>query len=208
MSDFLDGPFRSAHGFNRLNVLARDWNGINFRYLEMSGEGGPIYGDISSEKTNLAISLDQHGGYAEPRFKLDQPTPRMRYDAGFAVWVPRMHTIWGWSEKVSLVRELRLTFDVEDLAVILEDEFDAALAKDPLILLYDSRVTQCARVLAGACIDPRPGDRLFIEGMTTALFASLFSAWRKKSPLMSGSGLASWQLRRATDYIQAHFMRT
>ena len=98
MTDPSDIPFRSAHGFSRVDMLEREWHGINVRYLEVSGSSGPVYRDISSERTNLAVSLGQRGGYAEPRFKLDQPTPRSRYDSGFAVWVLAMCTVWGWSK--------------------------------------------------------------------------------------------------------------
>jgi AraC-like DNA-binding protein len=205
MTDFAYIPFRAAKGMNRVNVLTREWNGVSVRYLEMDVGPGKSYGDISGELTSLAIGLDQRGGYAEPRFKVDQPTPRSRYDAGFAVWVPAKHTIWGFAEDVYLARELRLTFDVDHLVDLLGDEFDYTLARDPLIMLYDSRVTQCADLLARACIEPLDGDRLYGEGLTTAIFASLFSAWRRKSPPAHGSGLASWQLRRATEYIEAHF---
>jgi AraC family transcriptional regulator len=167
MTDPSDIPFRSAHGFSRVDMLEREWHGISVRYL--------------------------------------QPTPRSRYDAGFAVWVLAMHTVWGWSKKVSFARELRLTFDIRVLEKLLEDEFDRTLAKDPLIMLYDLRITQCAHLLADSCIEPQNGDRLFGEGITIALFSALFSAWRKKSPPAIGSGLASWQLKPATDYMQAHF---
>jgi AraC-like DNA-binding protein len=204
MTDFPYIPFRATQGMNRVNVLAREWNGISVRYLEMNLGPGKSYGDISSDLTSLAIGLDQRGGYAEPRFKVDQPTPRSRYDSGFAVWVPAKHTIWGFSEGVYFAREVRLTFDANHLVNLLGDEFDHTLVQDPLIMLYDSRVTQCADLLARACIEPMDGDRLYGEGLTTAIFASLFSAWRRTNPPTRGSGLASWQLRRATEYMQAH----
>jgi AraC-like DNA-binding protein len=152
----------------------------------------------------LAIQIDARGGYSDPRFKLDQPTPRSRYDTGFAVWTPANHTIWGFSERAYFVREVRLTLDAAHLVNLLEDEFDHTLAKDPLILIYDSRITQCADLLAGACIEPMDGDRIYGESLTTAIFAALFSAWRRKNPQGIGSGLTSWQLRRSTEYMQAH----
>jgi AraC-like DNA-binding protein len=189
---------------NRVDVLTREWNGITANYHEKHQGPGKVWGDMYSESSALAVQIDARGGYSEARFKLDQPTPRTRYDTGFAVWVPANHAIFGYSETAYFVREVRFTFDAAHLFSVLEDEFDPALARDPLLLLYDSRVTQCADLLARACIEPMDGDRLYGESLTTAMFAALFSAWRKKNPAGTGSGLASWQLRRSTEYMQAH----
>jgi AraC family transcriptional regulator len=189
---------------NRVDVLTREWNGITVRYHEKHQGPGKVWGDMHSESSALAVQIDARGGYSDPRFKLDQPTPRSRYDTGFAVWVPANHTIWGFSETAYFVREVRLTFDSAHLVNLLENEFDPTLARDPLLLLYDLRVTQCADLMARACIEPLDSDRLYGESLTTALFAAFFSARHKKNPQGLGSGLASWQLRRSTEYMQAH----
>jgi AraC-like DNA-binding protein len=189
---------------HRVDVMTREWNHIAIHYHEKHQGPGKVWGSLYSDSTALAVQIDARGGYSDPRLKLDQPTPRSRYDTGFAVWVPANHTIWGFSETANFVREVRFTFDVAHLIDLLEDEFDYTLARDPLLLLYDSRVTRCADLLAQACIEPAPGDRLYGESLVTALFAAFFSAWRRKTPPGAGSGLASWQLRRSTDYMQAH----
>ena len=197
-------PFREAHGMNRVDISTREWNGVTVHYHEKHQGPGRVWGDMYSESSSLAVQLEARGGYSDPRFKLDQPTPRSRYDSGFAMWVPAHHRVWGFSETAYFVREIRFTFDAAHLVDLLEDEFDPTLARDPLLLLYDSRVTQCAHLLSRACIEPLDRDRLYGESLTTALFAAFFNARRKKSPSSVGSGLASWQLHRATEYIQAH----
>ena len=204
VSDLAYIPFREAHGMNRVDVSTREWNGVAVHYHEKHQGPGKVWGDMYSESSSLAVQLDARGGYSDPRFKLDQPTTRSRYDTGFAVWVPARHRVWGFSETAYFVREIRFTFDAEHLRDLLEDEFDPILARDPLLLLYDSRVTQCADLISQACIDPLSGDRLYGESLITALFSAYFSAWRKKSPSGAGSGLASWQLKRSTEYMQEH----
>jgi AraC family transcriptional regulator len=204
MPDLSYIPFREVHGINRVDVLTREWNGVTAHYHEKYQGPGKVWGDMYSESSSLAVQLDARGGYSDPRFELDQPTPRSRYDTGFAVWVPSHHRVWGVSDTAYFVREIRFSFDVARLVDLLEDEFDHTLARDPLLLLYDSRVTQCANLLSRACIEPHDGDRLYGESLTTAMFAAFFSAWRKKNPSGVGSGLASWQLRRSTEYMQAH----
>jgi AraC family transcriptional regulator len=108
------------------------------------------------------------------------------------------------SETTYFVREIRFSFDVAHLVDLLEDEFDHTLARDSLLLLYDSRVTQCTILPSRACIESLGGDRLYGESLTTPLFAAFFRASRKKNPSGVGSGLASRQLRRSIEYMQAH----
>jgi hypothetical protein len=113
MSDLPYIPFREVRGINRVDVLTREWNGVTAHYHEKYQGPGKVWGDMYSESSSLAVQLDARGGYSDPRFELDQPTPRSRYDTGFAVWVPSHHRVWGVprrptsSEKFGLASMLR-----------------------------------------------------------------------------------------------------
>jgi AraC family transcriptional regulator len=195
-------PFRSAHGLSRVDCITKSWNEITVRYHEKHAGPGKAWEDMSSEKTTLVILLDQKGGYAEARHHLSEPTPRRRYDPGFAVWVPANHTIWGFSEHASVVRDIRLTFDPTQLELMLGDELDTSLVQTPLLMLYDRRISSIAHLLSEECNELDPSARLLGESLTTALFAALFRAWkRKEDQARKGSGLASWRLRRSIEYL-------
>lgn len=206
MSERRDIPFRNSHGLVKVDSVSQSWNGIQVRYFEKHPGPGQAWADMSSDLSTLVVCLDQRGGFCEGRLKLDTPTYRTRYDAGFAVWVPENRTVWGFSENARLVRDVRLMFDMERLGSILGDDFDSARVLEPTALLYDSRVTQCANLLADACVEPATGSRLYGESLTMALLAAY---WSHQPPRTSSKkrtgGLSPWQLRRTTEYLHEHF---
>lgn len=196
-------PFRSSHGLLKVDSRSRSWNEITVRYLEKHTRSGKAWADMSSDLSTVIVLLDQRGGYCEARLKLDRPTSRSRYDAGFAVWIPANETLWCYSDNARLVRDVRLTFDVKQLASVLGEDLDYSRLRTPIPVLYDSRVTRCAALLAEACVDPVGDDPLYGEGLTTALLAALWSASGAESPKKRSGGLAPWQLRRTIEYLEA-----
>lgn len=58
--------------------------------------------------------------------------------------------------------------------------------------LSDSKVTSCANVLADACAEEFPYDRLYGESLTVALFVSLLNASNKRTEKRRIGGLAVW----------------
>src|SRR6202012_3112391 len=111
-------PFRSAHGLLKVDCASKSWNDIQVRYFEKYPGPGKAYADMSSERSTLVVCREQRGGQCEARLALKVPTERNRYDAGFAVWVPANRTVWGYSEKARLVRDVRLVFDPNRLLEI------------------------------------------------------------------------------------------
>ena len=95
-----------------------------------------------------------------------------------------------------------MTFAPKLLESILGDELDPAKLDKPVLMLYDSQVTQCAALLADECQASPVGSRLFGENLTTALTAALFAS--RKAATQREQGLSRWQLRKAMDYLEAN----
>ena len=192
-------PFRYAHGLLKVDCASKSWNDIQVRYFEKYPGPGKAYADMSSERSTLVVCLEQRGGHCEARLDLKVPTERKRYDAGFAV------TVWGYSEKARLVRDVRLVFDPNRLPEILGDDVDGKRLQTPIPITYDDRVTQCAHLLADACIEPVESDRLYGESLTTALLAAYWTNPDRHSKKRRTGGLSSWQLRQTLGYLEANF---
>jgi len=197
-------PFqtRSPHGIRGIESQGREWNRISVRNLQLHFERGRVWNDLSSQETTVSVLLEQNGGYAEPRLYLNRPTPCSRFETGHASFIPAELPVWGYSEGIRSVRELRMTFAPKLLESILGDELDTAKLERPVLKLYDNQIKQCATLLADECRDSLVGSRLFGESLTTALTAALFSS--RKVQTRRGSGLSRWQLRQSTDYLEAH----
>lgn len=198
-------PFRVAGGMSRVDAVSQSWNGAAVRYFEKHVSPRKAWADMSSDLNTLVVLLDQQGGYVEGRLKLNRPTHRTRFDAGFAVWVPENRTVWGYSEHTRLVRDVRMSIDAGRTQEILGDDLRPSTLETPVPLLYDPRTTQIARLLADLCLTPAAGNRLVGEGLTTALLGSFFSACEKNPKKKRTGGLSSWQLRRSIEYLERNF---
>jgi AraC family transcriptional regulator len=197
-------PFesRSPHGVRRIESHSRKWNGITVRNVVLYLDPGRVWHDLSSHETNVSILLDQSGGICEPRLNLNRPISRFRFDAGYANFIPADLSVWGYSEGIRSVRELRMIFTPKLLESILGDELDPAKLDKPVLMFYDNQITQCAALLADECQASLVGSRLFGENLTTALTAALFAS--RKAATQREQGLSRWQLRQAMDYLEAN----
>ena len=198
-------PFRVSGGMSRVDAVSESWNGAAVRYFEKHVSPSKAWADMSSDVNTLVVLLDQQGGYVEGRLKLNRPTHRTRFDAGFSVWVPENRTVWGYSEHTRLVRDMRVSLEGERILEILGDDLRPATLEMPVPLLYDPRTTQLAKLLADLCLEPAAGNRLIGEGLTTALLGSFFSASEKNPKKKRRGGLSSWQLRRSIEYLELNF---
>ena len=195
--------FRSPHGIKSFEHQSRCWNSITVRHVLHYSNPGRVWHDLSSERTTVAIVLEQIGGYCEPRLNVNRPTPRSRYDVGHAVFVPANTPIWGYSDNIRMTRDLRLHFDVGALPKVLGDDLNFARTASPLLMLYDERVTRCAELLADECDNSLPENRMYGESLTMALMVALFVT-RTQSNRANDSGLARWQLRRVLEFLESH----
>jgi len=161
-----------------------------------------VWHDISSEQTTVAILLEQIGGYCEARLNVNRPTPRFRYDAGHATFVPADIPIWGYSDNIKVTRDLRLHFDDDALPKILGDDLDYAKVTSPVLMLYNERVTKCAKLLAEEFTSRLRENRMYGESLTTALMAALFGSHDVSTRIKNG-GLARWQLKRVLEFLEA-----
>jgi AraC family transcriptional regulator len=113
--------------------------------------------------------------------------------------------VWGYSEGlVSAVRDIRMRFDYSVVERILAEEFDPRKWREPLLLLYDDRITACAALLAKEC-DGDAESPLYGESLMTAMLALLFTSTQTQIKAVR-SGLARWQLRRAVEYMEANLL--
>src|SRR5260221_8114617 len=143
--------YRSPHGTLKMLCDSRRWNGITVRHVVQHLAPGLVCHDASASQSTVAVVLEQVGGYCEPRINLNRPTPRARYDAGHTVFVPADMTVWGYSDQIQLVRDLRLPFDSRHLESLLGEDLRRGSKADSVPLLYDDRVAPCARLPASAC---------------------------------------------------------
>jgi AraC family transcriptional regulator len=182
------------------------WNEVIIYHVTQYQAPGRCWQNLTGNQITVAVILEQIDGYFEPRRHINHPTPRSRYDAGHTTFLPPNIDIWGYSDSIRSVRYLRMHFDWCVLERFLGEEPEPKSWHEPLLLLYDDRITQCAHLLAKECTNEDETDTpLYGESLTTALLAALFASPRMRTK-QNRCGLARWQLRRAVEYMEANLL--
>ena len=115
---------------------------------------------------------------------------------------PRKSPVTPWQSKGDVAH-----FDEGALESFLGDDYDYSRLTEPRLLVYDTRVKECARLLADTLVQDEACDRLFGESITTALLASALPSAKKSLSRAPVNGLLPWQLRIARDYLEDNFNR-
>jgi len=194
-------------GFKKVEIISRTLRGIDVLYIEKYPLAAKSWTDMRSNRPSILIRLGQRGGLSEPRLKRDQPTPRDRYDVGFFNWIPAETELWCFSDNVQFVRDLQIFFDVEVLSSLMGSEVDYSRLNEPRLLVYEPRVTSCAKMLADILIQDETGDQLYGESIMIALLASSFRAIKNPPTRSESGGLLPWQLRLTKEYFEDNFNR-
>ncbi|WP_260734535.1 helix-turn-helix domain-containing protein [Tunturiibacter lichenicola] len=201
-----DLPIRAAHGLVDRSYVGRMWNGIGVYCVSTYTSPGKSWQSLASEQATVAVILEQQGGIAEPRKRLNAPTPRVRYDAGHTMYIPPNADIWAFGDSTNLVRGVRMRFEISNIESLLHEEFDLQKWSEPVLVLYDERIREIAKLIWEECQTEEERPQLYGESLTVALLSCLFRS-SQAQPRVSQVGLSRIQLKRTVEYMQASLLR-
>ena len=193
--------FRSPHGMKDAHGRLRSFAGVAVRHLQHFNHPGRAWHDLSGPQDTLTVVLAEMRGRCEARANLHCPAPLDRQRPNHITFVPAEMRIWGYTDNMESVRELRLGFDKNTLGNWLGPDLDRAKAATPELMFHDNRAVECARLLAAECDASNPSARLYGEGLTVALLSACFH----RQPQEKGPGLSAVQLRLVLDFIHENF---
>lgn len=121
------------------------------------------------------------------------------------MYAPPNVEVWGYGDSITMLRALRMRFDLDAVEKLLTDECDRQKWNDPVFLLYDERLRQIAELIWKECDEEEEESPLYGESLTTALFARLFTTARSQNRA-SQAGLGRLQFRRVAEYIDANLL--
>ncbi|MBA8879993.1 helix-turn-helix domain-containing protein [Phyllobacterium myrsinacearum] len=121
-------------------------------------------------------------------------------------YVPAGMPLWARLDNVKHIRHIDLHFNVKSLVKRFGEDIDLTAITRPRLMFSDARILSLANLLAGECANNEPLHQLYGESLAIAVFSVLFDIKAKTE--RKRSRLAPWQLRRATDYMEAHWMQT
>ncbi|MGO7038203.1 helix-turn-helix domain-containing protein [Rhizobium acaciae] len=186
-------------------VHRRLWNGIvaDVWDVECASYAGGYY---VSRDPRLFIMLDKRGP-GNSRIKLSPKAQGTVQDTEIRPisYVPAGMEVWADLTDVHSVRHLDIHFDTETVSRRLMEDIDPRRLESPQLLFSDERVLSLAQLVAAECLNPEPLHDLYGDGLALALIIDVLKI--AKAMPRKRSRLASWQLRRATEFIEENCLR-
>ncbi|NNU36392.1 helix-turn-helix transcriptional regulator [Rhizobium sophorae] len=186
-------------------VHRRLWNGIvaDVWDVECASYAGGYY---VSRDPRLFIMLDKRGP-GNSRIRLSPKAQGSIQDTEKRPisYVPAGMEVWADLTDVHSVRHLDLHFDADTISRRLMEDIDPRRLESPQLLFSDERVLSLAQLVAAECLNPEPLHDLYGDGLALALIIDVLKI--VKAMPRKRSKLASWQLRRATEFIEENCLR-
>jgi len=153
--------FRSPHGMKAAHSRLRTFAGIAVRHLQHFNHPGRAWHDLSGPQDTLTVVLAEIGGRCEARTNLHRPAALERQRPNHISFVPAEMRVWGYTDNMESVRELRLSFDRKSLRDWFGTDLDPGKAGNPELMFHDKRAVECARLLAAECDASDPSTGLY-----------------------------------------------
>jgi AraC-like DNA-binding protein len=193
-------------GFSVIGGLRRRyWNGITADLwdVECATYAGGYY---VARDPRLFILLD-HRGRGRPAVKrslTERGEPQDCRQSPIS-YIPAGMDLWVDISEVQYVRHLDIHFDADVVGRRLMEEIDPRRLNDPRLLFFDQRAMALAELIAIELANPDPLHDLYGDGLALALLIDVLKL--VKSPSRKRGELASWQLKRAVEFIRANCLR-
>ena len=184
-----------------LSVSRHVWNGMSVEVSEWRGSGAVCHPFPYDSENRLVALLEEAGSPCEPRLRANQPCS-VGYTPRHMDFLPGGMEVWGFSRDVRFVRDATLLVDFAALEGRLDTRLDRDVISAPRLRFSDQRIWPLMKLLADAVGDADPSVQLYGDGLVTAIAAGLFA--KPQELVADGKGLAPWQLRRVTDFLDAH----
>ena len=190
------------HNIVDISQARRAWSGVELVVTgyDCDGEGTSIL--PHRDHPRLSVVLEEHGGACEPRLHPDRRCP-VEHVPRHMYFAPAGTDIWGHSKHARRVVDAVLVFDFDVLSERLKMKLDPGKVEAPRLRFSNDRIWHLTKLLSEAVHNPDPSMHLYGDGIITAVSSQLFAP-PHITPFKTG-GLAPWQLRRVTEYMEANF---
>jgi AraC family transcriptional regulator len=192
------------HNVVTLQVVKHVWSGMHLHDIRMKALPGRSWHPLNCDQPVLSIVVSEQRGRCEARLDLNAPdTPRQsgrQRPIGHISLIPAGVPVWGYSDGIDQVEEVRVILDVDRMKKIMGDEFTSAPLQEPRLVFHDESLQALARLLVTSG-DTADWSSLFGESLVAAMVARLSNLDRRPPRNHRRLGLSSRQLSVITDFI-------
>ena len=202
----LDG----LHNVVTLQVVSHLWSGIQVHDIRMKALPGRAWHPLNCDQPVLSVVVKEVRGYCEARLSLSGGDtwrrPARQRPAGHVSLIPAGVPVWGYSEDIDQVEELRLVLDIDRLKEIMGEEFTSAPLQEPRLVFNDESLQALARLIV-TDEDTAEWSSLFGDSLVAAMVARLSNLDPQPPRHHRRLGLSARQLSAITEFIRDNLAR-
>jgi AraC family transcriptional regulator len=199
------------HNVVTLQVVSRVWCGIPVHDIRMKALPGRSWHPLSCDQPVLSIVVSELRGQCEARLDLSagntsRQSGRQRRGGHVSV-IPAGVPVWGYSDGIDEVGEVRLILDVDRMKQIMGEEFTPAPLQEPRLVFDDESLQALARLVATS-EDTADWSPLFGDSLAAAMVARLIQLNPLPRRHHRRLGLSTRQLSAVKEFIQDNLARS
>jgi len=198
------------HNVVTVQVVSHVWSGIPVHDIRLKARPGRAWHPLNCDRPVLSIVVNEVHGQCEALLSLSgggtpRPSGRQR-PAGHVSLIPAGVPVWGYSDGIDQVDEVRLVLDVDRLKEIMGEEFTSAPLQEPRLVFNDESLQALARlIITGE--DTTEWSSLFGDSLVAAMVARLSNLDRQSPQNHRRLGLSNRQLSAVRDFIRDNLAR-
>jgi AraC family transcriptional regulator len=208
--DRSDDQSSGLHNVVTLRVVRHVWSGIHVHDIRIKALPGRSWHPLNCDRPVLSIVVNELRGQCEARLDLNAAsTPRQsgrQRPVGHVSLIPAGVPVWGYSDGIDQVEEVRLVLDVGSMKKIMGEEFTSAPFQEPRLVFHDESLQALARLLVTS-EDTAEWSSLFGESLVAAMVARLSNLAPLRPRNHRRLGLSNRQLSAVTDFIRDNLAR-
>jgi AraC family transcriptional regulator len=199
-----------SHNLSAIKVVSNLWSGITVQTIHVEALPGRSWHLLTCDHPVLSVVVNESGGRCEARPNLSTPLAS-RYagrqrPSGHVSVIPAAAPVWGYSDNIGQVDEVRLILDVDRVREIMDDEFTAAPLEELCLVFNDVGLQELARLMVLGD-DETHWSALFADSVVTAMVARLSHLKPSAARDHRRLGLTAGQLTKVTDFIRDNLAR-
>jgi AraC family transcriptional regulator len=200
---------RDSHNLGAARAVNHEWSGIRVQSIHIDALSGRSWHRLDGDQPILSVVVNEVGGLCDARPALHVVGARRRsrrFGVGHVSLIPANSSVWGYSESIEQVDEVRLVLGTEGVKAVLGDEFDSTSLQHARLALNDDSLQALGRLLCGYEATDR-SSALFGDSVVAAMIARVSNLNPGSNPNRRGLGLTTRQLRAVSDLIQDNLAR-
>jgi AraC-like DNA-binding protein len=202
-----DVELRGSHNLGAAHVVSQVWSGIAVHAIRITPHPGYSWHQLACCQPVLSIVVNEIGGRCDARLSRGgSVAPRQsgrRYPVGHVSVIPADLPVWGYSEEIDQVDEVRLILDINHVEEILGEAFAPSQLQEPHLVFNDDSLLALARLLVGSA-DTSRWSTLFGDSLVAAMVSRLSDLNPRPTRPHRRLGLSARQMSDVTEYIAAN----